>query len=138
VTEGQTVLDLANCGERFVVVELPEREFEQINAGDAAAVRLIGSDKWHAGTVRQVRGSAARADDRLLAAQVPLPNPGNITVEVALASQASPARQNSFCDIGRLAEVRFTRRLGIIADLARSLGRFISGSREIAVNTTSN
>ena len=85
-----------------------------------------------------MRGSAARADDRLLAAQVPVPNPGNITVEVALALQASPARQNSFCDIGRLAEVRFTRRLGIIADLGGSLARFISGSREIAVNTTSN
>ena len=138
VTEGQTVLDLANCGERFVVVELPEREFEQIKGGDTAAVRLSGSHEWHAGTVRQVRGSAARADDRLLAAQVPVPNPGNITVEVALALQASPARQNSFCDIGRLAEVRFTRRLGIIADLGGSLARFISGSREIAVNTTSN
>jgi multidrug efflux pump subunit AcrA (membrane-fusion protein) len=138
VTEGQTVLDLANCGERFVAVELPEREFEEITGGDTAAVRLIGSHEWHAGTVRQMRGSAARADDRLLAAQVPIPNPGNITVEVALASHASPARQNSFCDIGRLAEVRFTRRLGPIADLGRSLARFIRGSREIAVNTTSN
>jgi multidrug resistance efflux pump len=138
VTEGQTVLDLANCGERFVVVELPEREFEQIKGGDTAAVRLSGSHEWHAGTVRQVRGSAARADDRLLAAQVPIPNPGNITVEVALASQASPARQNSFCDIGRLAEVRFTRQLGIIADFGRSLAQLISGRRDIGVNTTSN
>ena len=28
VTEGQTVLDLADCGRRFLVVELPERDFE--------------------------------------------------------------------------------------------------------------
>jgi multidrug resistance efflux pump len=136
VTEGQTVLDLANCGDRFVAVELPEREFEQIKAGDPAVIRLIGSGEWLAGTVQRIRGSAARADDRLLAAQVPVPNPGNITVEVALASQASPARQNSFCDIGRLAEVRFSRRLGIIADLGRSLSRFINGGREVVANTT--
>ena len=30
VTEGQTILDLADCAHRFVVVDLPEREFEQI------------------------------------------------------------------------------------------------------------
>src|SRR5262249_55166088 len=34
VTEGQTLLDLADCRRRFVAVELPEREFEQIKAGD--------------------------------------------------------------------------------------------------------
>src|SRR5438067_6915870 len=59
VTEGQTLLDLASCERRFVAVELPEREFEQTKPGDAAAVRLIGSEEWHQGIVRQVRGSAA-------------------------------------------------------------------------------
>jgi multidrug resistance efflux pump len=115
VTEGQTVLDLADCVHRFVAVELPERDFEQIKAGDSAAVRLIGSSDWTEGHVRQVRGSAARADDRLLAAQVPSPNPGNITVEVALSQNESPSGRNSFCNIGRLAEVRFQRtRLGFV------------------------
>ena len=84
VTEGQTLLDLADCAHRFVAVDLPERDFEQIKAGDPAYVRLIGSDEWTQGEVRQVRGSAARTDDRLLAAQVPSPNAGNITVEVGL------------------------------------------------------
>ena len=46
VTEGQTILDLADCAHRFVVVDLPEREFEQIKASEAASVRLIGSDEW--------------------------------------------------------------------------------------------
>jgi multidrug resistance efflux pump len=63
VIEGQTLLDLADCGRRFVAVELPERDFEQIKAGDRTAVRLIGSNDWTEGKVRQVRGSAARADD---------------------------------------------------------------------------
>jgi multidrug resistance efflux pump len=113
VTEGQTLLDLADCAHRFVAVELSERDFEQIKAGDPAYVRLIGSDDWTEGEVRQVRGSAARIDDRLLAAQPPGPNAGSITVEIGLPSEAS-ADRNGFCNIGRLAEVRFHRmRFGI-------------------------
>ena len=60
VSEGQTLLDLASCEHRFVGVELPEREFEQIKVGAPAFVRLIGSAEWNEGQVRQVRGSAAR------------------------------------------------------------------------------
>ena len=120
VTEGQTLLDFADCGRRFVAVELPERDFEQIKPGDPAVVRLIGSNEWVDGEVRQVRGSAARADDRLLAAQVPTPNAGNITVEVALSGGVTPADGNGFCNIGRLAEVRF-QRSGFA--VARGIGR---------------
>ena len=109
VIEGQTLLDLADCGRRFVAVELPERDFEQIKAGDRTAVRLIGSNDWTEGRVVQVRGSAARADDRLLAAQVPTPNAGNITVEVSLEPGVTPVDSKGFCDIGRMAEVRFER-----------------------------
>jgi multidrug resistance efflux pump len=109
VVEGQTLVDFADCEHRFVVVDLPERDFEQIKAGDPAAVRLIGSNEWVEGKVRQVRGSAARADDRLLAAQVPTTGPGNITIEVSLVRGMTPADGNGFCDIGRMAEVRFQR-----------------------------
>ena len=109
VVEGQTLLDLADCERRFVAVDLPERDFEQIKAGDPAAVRLIGSNEWVEGKVRQVRGSAARADDRLLAAQVPSAELGNITIEVSLVRGVTPVDGNGFCDIGRTAEVRFQR-----------------------------
>jgi multidrug resistance efflux pump len=109
VSEGQTLLDLADCEHRFVVVELPGREFEQIKAGAPAFVRLIGSDDWKQGQVRQVRGSAARADDRLLAAQVPKPDPNSITVEVGLPQDDAQTDRKNFCNIGRLAEVRFER-----------------------------
>ena len=84
VSEGQNVLDLAACEHRFVVVELPDREFEKIKAGTLAQVRLIGSSDWTQGQIQQVRGSAARADDRLLAAQVQRPDPNSITVEIGL------------------------------------------------------
>jgi multidrug resistance efflux pump len=109
VTEGQSVLDLADCGRRFVVVELPERDFEKIKAGETADVRLVGGSGWIEGRVQQVRGSAARADERLLAAQVSAPNPGSISVEVVLPPEALVTDRNNFCDIGRLAEVRFQR-----------------------------
>jgi hypothetical protein len=109
VIEGQTVLDLADCEHRFVAVELPEREFEHIKPGEEAAVRLVGSDEWLSGHIRQVRGSAALDDGRLLAAQVPVPTPGNITVEVTLPPDKEASRSTSYCGIGRLAEVRFNR-----------------------------
>jgi HlyD family secretion protein len=135
VTEGQTILDLASCERRFVAVELPEREFERIKAGDAADVRLIGGGEWHQGVVRQVRGSAARTDDRLLAAQVPVPNPGSITVEVGLPQQDSAGQQHSFCNIGRLAEVRFAGGLGYLDRLRRTLANLISAKVETAAST---
>lgn len=117
VTEGQTILDLADCKRRFLVVELPEREFEQINTGDVASVRLIGDEHWQQGWVQQVRGSAARADDRLFAAQMPNANPGTISVELALPAKAVTKTGGNYCDIGRLAEVRFQRKLFGLADL---------------------
>ena len=100
VTQGQTVIDLADCDHRFVAVELPEREFEKIKPGDSVSVRLIGSSNWREGYVRQASGSAARADDRLLAAKVAAPTPGNVTVEVTLAQDVSPAANSRYCDIG--------------------------------------
>ncbi len=122
VSEGQTVLDLAVCERRFVVVELSEREFEQVKARDLAYVRLIGSDDWRQGQVSQVRGSAARADDRLLAAHVPRPEPNSIIVEIRLPDDESQADRNNFCNIGRLAEVRFQRAgLGLLDRVSNKL-----------------
>jgi multidrug efflux pump subunit AcrA (membrane-fusion protein) len=109
VTEGQTVLDLADCGRRFLVVELPERDFEQIKTGDPASIRLIGGNEWREGKIRQMRGSAARSDDRLLAAQIPHSTANNIQIEVDFPRRTSTPGQMGLCDIGRLAEVRFNR-----------------------------
>jgi multidrug resistance efflux pump len=129
VTEGQTILDLADCERRFVVVDLPEREFEQIKPSAPAEVRLIGSDEWRQGKVRQVMGSAARMDDRLLAAQVPHPTSSSITVEVELLQDRSEAEHSGFCNIGRLAEVRFQRSgLGFADRIFRALAAMTGGS----------
>lgn len=121
VTQGQTVIDFADCDNRFVAVELPEREFETIKPGDTASVRLIGSDIWRQGIVRQVRGSAAHEDERLLAAAVPVPTRGNITVEVSLPREGAQTIGSNFCDIGRLADVRFQRASPAIMETASGL-----------------
>jgi hypothetical protein len=109
VTEGQTILDLADCRHRFIAVELPERDFEQIKIGDTASIRLVGSSDWQQGRVQQVRGSAARSDDRLFAARIPSANPSTITVEVSLPEGTTASDTGNLCGIGRLAEVRFER-----------------------------
>ncbi len=54
-------------------------------------------------------GSAARTDDRLLAAQIARPVSSSIAVEVELIQDSSEAERNNFCNIGRMAEVRFQR-----------------------------
>ncbi len=123
VVEGQTILDLADCAHRFVAVELPERDFEQIRTGDIAEVRLLGSSEWRQGLVQQIRGSAARTDDRLFAAQIPSPSPGTITVEVSLPGDDELADGANFCGIGRLAEVRFRRQLFDIAGVVTAAWR---------------
>ena len=127
VTEGQTILDLADCARRFVVVDLPEREFEQIKPNAPAEVRLFGGDEWRQGKVRQVMGSAARTDDRLLAAQVPHPTASSITVEVELLRDQSEAEHSGFCNIGRLAEVRFQRAGLGIADRVHKAVAWVTG-----------
>ncbi|WP_311972798.1 HlyD family efflux transporter periplasmic adaptor subunit [Bradyrhizobium agreste] len=131
VTEGQSVFDFADCERRFIVVELPERDFEKIKAGDAATVRLIGSREWKSGQIRQVRGSAAYGDDRLLAARVPRPDPGNITVEISLPPNVTPADSNGSCDIGRLAEVRFERRADGLLRLVSSKLKWLTARLEL-------
>jgi multidrug resistance efflux pump len=135
VSEGQTVLDLAACQDRFVTVELPERDFERFRTGAPAYVRLVGSDDWTEGQIRQVRGSAARTDDRLLAAQVKRPDAHSITVEIGLPNNDPEANRNSFCNIGRLAEVRFQRSPFVfLASFGKALGQMVGYERrQVAV-----
>jgi multidrug resistance efflux pump len=138
VTEGQTILDLADCTRRFVVVDLPEREFEQIKPNASAQVRLIGGDEWRQGNVLRVIGSAVRTDDRLLAAQVPHPTSSSITVEVELLRDRSEAEHSGFSNIGRLAEVRFQRSgLGLADRMFRALAWVTGrGGHQTAVVST--
>ena len=138
VTEGQTILDLADCKHRFVAVELPERDFERIKIGDKAEVRLVGSNEWQQGLVQQVRGSAARSDDRLFAAKTPRPGPATITVEVSLPSNLAQADGGSFCGIGRLADVHFRRSWLDLTTSVSAGWHWLTGTSEAQIASTAD
>ncbi len=108
VRAGEPVLDLIDCRRRFVEVALPERRAEAIHPGEPAQIRLIGSSEWRTGRVARVAGAAARRSDVLLAAKTASSaSDRQISVEVILPPDtAAPERR---CEVGRLAEVRFSR-----------------------------
>jgi hypothetical protein len=109
VIEGQTILELADCRNTFLIVQFAERDLAGIAAGDSADVRLIGEDEWRRGTVRGVRGSAARTNDMLLAAAPPTPDEHFIVAEISMPADRKGIEANRACNIGRLAEVRLQR-----------------------------
>jgi multidrug resistance efflux pump len=108
VAAGDALLELADCGHRFVEVTLPERRMEAMQPGAVARVRLIGSDDWLEGRIMGVTGAAARRDAALTAADDTSRDARALTV--AIAMPATPGSGGARrCDIGRLAEVRFSR-----------------------------
>ncbi|MBB4632916.1 HlyD family efflux transporter periplasmic adaptor subunit [Sphingosinicella soli] len=113
VRAGEPILDLVDCRRRFVQVALPERKAEAVVPGGAADVRLIGSDRWMKGRISSISGAASRREERLLAASTySRPGAREIIVDVALSVSSTDTLDSSRrCDVGRLAEVRFSRTL---------------------------
>ncbi|WP_375197670.1 HlyD family efflux transporter periplasmic adaptor subunit [Sphingobium sp.] len=113
IRAGEPVLDLLDCRRRFVQVALPERKVEVVGPGTPADVRMIGSGQWMKGQVVNITGAAGRRKEELLAASTySLPEDRQIIVDVALPAP-DPRKMDAArkCDVGRLAEVRFSRRL---------------------------
>lgn len=113
VRAGEPVLDLVDCRRRFVQVALPESKAEVVDRGTVANVRLIGSDKWIKGQVVDITGAASRLPEEMFAASTSsLPGAREILVNVALPMPAKEKFDASRkCDVGRMAEVRFSRTL---------------------------
>lgn len=113
IRAGEPVLDLLDCRRRFVQVALPERKAEVVGPGTPADVRMIGSGLWMKGQVVNITGAAGRRKEELFAATTySLPEDREIIVDVALPA-VEPRRIDAArkCDVGRLAEVRFSRKL---------------------------
>ena len=102
------MLDFADCRRRFVEVTLPERRIEALVPGRKVAVRLIGAGDWQTGYIIRSVGAAARRDVAMVAASGADRDPHALTVEIALPVAPGSAMSRR-CDIGRLAEVRFSR-----------------------------
>jgi hypothetical protein len=74
-----------------------------------------------------------------MAAQIPHGTSSSIAVEVELAQEDSDIDRNSFCNIGRMAEVRFQRTgLGFADWLFKALPWLAGGKevRQVAINRT--
>ncbi len=108
VAAGTAILDLADCTRRYVEVSLPERRIEYILPGQPVRVRLIGASDWQTGRVVRTRGAAAQRDAAMVAASQTDRDARSLTVEVSLPA-APAAAAGRRCDVGRLAEVRFSR-----------------------------
>lgn len=111
IRAGEPVLDLVDCRRRFVQVAVPESQAEALRPGTVAKVRMIGGSSWMQGEVVNLTGAAGRAEGALLAARSSADDgERKISVKVALPAETpsalSAARK---CDVGRLAEVRFSR-----------------------------
>lgn len=129
VAEGQPVLDLADCNRRFISAELSARDFEAVDIGAHAMVRLVGSSDWVRGRITQVVGSAARREERLYAANVPQPGTRRIRVDIALPADVLSKGADHRCEIGRVAEVRFNRfGIDIGTSLADGLKRLVGAA----------
>ena len=99
--------------------------------GSHATVQLKGSSRTFEARVTAVRGAGARFSYPDLAAEPPLVPEGQLRVLVALdpADLDAPETGASFWDVGRTAEVRFSRSL--LADLRLfGLG---AGSRPVPI-----
>ncbi len=123
LTEGEAVMELADCAAPFVTVTLPARKIENLSIGSPATVRLLGGNRWINGHVRRIVGGAAKQAQPLYAAALPASKGDSFTVEVAYDRPPAPDAPRS-CDIGRPAEVRFGRSLvgrpPAVADLSRA------------------
>ena len=114
VMAGDEIVKLVDCGRRFIEVAISERHFETIAPGTRAQVRLRGSAERFEARVEAVKGAGAKSDHAELSSEQPFVPEGQLRVFVGLepadlAGAGAEGTAAAFCDVGRTAEVRFTR-----------------------------
>jgi multidrug resistance efflux pump len=109
VSRGQPVVEVLDCGLRFVEVELDERHFESVHPGDMARVQMVGSDEILDAKIVAIYGSGALPNQDMKAATPRISLNGGLRVIVLIgaADMEDERVVRSFCDVGRSAEVFF-------------------------------
>ena len=109
VVTGERVATVLDCSLRFLEVELPERNFENVPTGTLATVQLKGSSVKFSAEVLAAYGSGARPNTDMQAARERIETRNGFRVIVGLGSVNvdDTTAAGSFCDVGRTAEVRF-------------------------------
>lgn len=127
VIAGEPVMQILNCKQRFLEVELPERHFENIHPGNMATVTLKGSDEAFKARIAAVYGSGARPNQTMKAASPRISLNGGLRVIVVIGGVdiTDDRVARSFCDVGRSAEVLFDLpKDSIISRTARFIREF--------------
>lgn len=102
VATGETIAELVDCREAFVLAPIPQDRVPEIEIGSIARFRLSGEREERQGTVASISASPSGDDLRKLAA-LPLhaDDAKTVTVRIDLPAGAAPGT----CDIGRTAKV---------------------------------
>jgi multidrug resistance efflux pump len=101
VAPGDSVAQLVDCSQSFVLVNFPQDRMSDISLGSPARVRITGEDAERTAVVTSISGEAKDADEPKLAAQ-PFKNPDErmATVRIRFA-----VRPQDGCLVGRTAQV---------------------------------
>jgi multidrug resistance efflux pump len=104
VGAGSGMIQMIDCESTYLEVQVSERRFERVAAGDPLYYRLLGEEHWRTGQVAALRGGGVHQDAITLAAG--LEESGGLRVMASFAADHQPG-QAAFCDVGRRVEVRF-------------------------------
>ncbi len=112
---------ILDCRDLFVDILVPEVDYDEIYPGRDAEVRLFGRGDVFKGRVQAVKGSSAVVEKDSLAANEPEADERNARIRVTLAPSALNADFANFCQVGRTAQVRFSKRSLHVAQWIQSL-----------------
>ena len=115
------MMRVLDCREMFVDILVPEVDYDEIYPGRETEVRLFGRAEIFKGQVQSVKGSSALVEKDLLAANEPETDERNARIRIRLAPSALNVDFGNFCQVGRTAQVRISKRAVRLSQWIESL-----------------
>lgn len=105
VTQNNDLVKILDCSSVVVEIAIPEETSETLDIGDPVHVRLQGSDTHYTAKVSEIRGTRSVAPGIEYAAMPPLLKKDELLLVAEFAPENLYDVPESFCDVGRRAEV---------------------------------
>ncbi len=115
------MMRVLDCRDLFVDILVPEVDYDEIYPGREAEVRLFGRAEVFKGKVQSVKGSSAVVEKDLLAANEPETDERNARIRILLSASALNTDFANFCQVGRTAQVRISKRAVRLSQWIESL-----------------
>jgi multidrug resistance efflux pump len=115
------MMRVLDCREMFVDILVPEVDYDEIYPGRETEVRLFGRAEVFKGQVQSVKGSSALVEKDLLAANEPETDERNARIRIRLAPSSLNVDFGNFCQVGRTAQVRISKRAVRLSQWIESL-----------------